>query len=579
MLLQGFRVRMYRSIRDSGFVPVFPLTALVGRHQSGKTSLLRALRGLDLDRTSPFSSDQDWPHGSRQPRRSDHVVCSAVFRFDEPSRRRFARDGVIGPGTEGLRVGRSYDGASLVGEWDGARPARNGDEFAPAGPGLEALAREHLPRLLFAESDSLLPGSAHGGALASPGPADEESAIAALSGLLHRAGLRTSELRDGPSRRRLAEASEWIRSMLEGRGLSRGFSLGDDRGRVVPSFEHGGRPVPADRLPRDVRFRLTLDLRIAAALEASDRRIVLLLDGPGRSFRREAQPRMRALFDDYVRRGHTVVYTSRLPFRIELQHSEQVLVLAPTREGAMVDPSRHDPDPELAVRAALGMTGRTSFTVDDMNLVVEGDSDARILGALNALLRRSGEHGLPPDVTVTSAQGAEEVAAVSTFLGRQGLGVIALFDSDGAGATGKRRLREAARDGAPMDRLEFLQLARAADIEHESAAIEDLFRMDDYMAAARSVCDREEAAIIDRVAEDPGGNPAARLSRAFEAAGRRFPKGKVIDQLVEWLDGMSTIDELPPPMTGRVHRLMGAIRAAADRLRSPSESAGEEGDR
>lgn len=43
MFLKAFRVQMYKCILDSGWIEVSPLTVLIGKNESGKTSLLNAL--------------------------------------------------------------------------------------------------------------------------------------------------------------------------------------------------------------------------------------------------------------------------------------------------------------------------------------------------------------------------------------------------------------------------------------------------------------------------------------------------------------------------------------------------------
>ena len=47
MDLIKFRVTMYKGIIDSGWVDVDRLTVLVGKNESGKTSLLKALHKLN----------------------------------------------------------------------------------------------------------------------------------------------------------------------------------------------------------------------------------------------------------------------------------------------------------------------------------------------------------------------------------------------------------------------------------------------------------------------------------------------------------------------------------------------------
>jgi hypothetical protein len=533
------------------------------------------LRTLDPGLGAPLSSERDWPYGSRQPCTPEHVVCSALLRFEEAEQAELEAQGALAPDLRGLRIDRTYEGTRRVYPWNGesAGEALLGQEGGPETSELDSLLAERFPRFLFAEHDSLLPGSLSGDVLADPIPGSEELGVAALSRLLQQAGLTPAELREGVSSRRLFAAEQALRDRLATRSLCAGLSLQSDRGRLVVHVEHGGVAVPSERLPRRRRYQLTLELRIVDALENSKRHVMLLLDGPARSFRRDERALMRRMLDDYVSRGLGVIYTSRLPFQVELQHSEQVLVLAPSREGAMVEAGLHDPARTLSVRAALGMTGRTSFTVNDLNLVVEGTSDARILRTLDELLRGCEEAGLPEDLTLTSAQGAEEVAAVSTFLARQGLGVIALFDSDSAGLKGSQHLLESARERPYMERLEVLHLGPAAGLDLETAAIEDLFPEEFYMRVARSVCGRETERLVSRVSDLSDGNPAARLSRAFEASGRRFPKGRVMHQLEAKLEAVETLEDLPPGMLERVRHLMESIRVAADRLRSQNHDA------
>ena len=47
MELKSFRVRNFRSINDSGEIEVSRITALLGRNESGKSNILRALHSLN----------------------------------------------------------------------------------------------------------------------------------------------------------------------------------------------------------------------------------------------------------------------------------------------------------------------------------------------------------------------------------------------------------------------------------------------------------------------------------------------------------------------------------------------------
>ena len=47
MKLKRFRIQKYKCIHDSGWIEVGSLTALAGKNESGKTSLLKALQKIN----------------------------------------------------------------------------------------------------------------------------------------------------------------------------------------------------------------------------------------------------------------------------------------------------------------------------------------------------------------------------------------------------------------------------------------------------------------------------------------------------------------------------------------------------
>ncbi len=54
MKLSAFRIQRYKSILESGWIEVSPLTVLVGKKESGKTTELRALHKFN-----PFDPESD----------------------------------------------------------------------------------------------------------------------------------------------------------------------------------------------------------------------------------------------------------------------------------------------------------------------------------------------------------------------------------------------------------------------------------------------------------------------------------------------------------------------------------------
>ena len=79
-----FRVQNYRNIDDSGWIELQRVTALVGRNESGKTALLKALHKFNPASQEPFNPQRDFPrdrftrdfkNGSEWP------ACSVKFEL------------------------------------------------------------------------------------------------------------------------------------------------------------------------------------------------------------------------------------------------------------------------------------------------------------------------------------------------------------------------------------------------------------------------------------------------------------------------------------------------------------------
>jgi len=81
MELLAYRVQMYKCYIDSGWVDVSPLTVLVGKNESGKTALLKALHKFNPFVPEPYSISREWPRGHRDKQSEEQIVCLARFRL------------------------------------------------------------------------------------------------------------------------------------------------------------------------------------------------------------------------------------------------------------------------------------------------------------------------------------------------------------------------------------------------------------------------------------------------------------------------------------------------------------------
>ncbi|HBN8410758.1 TPA: AAA family ATPase [Pseudomonas aeruginosa] len=116
MRLESFRVRNYRSINDSGEIAVAQITALLGRNESGKSNLLRALHSLNpIAGFEALRPIKDFPRHRRLEECTDDTsVLSTTWILDDEDKEALLE--VLPRATEVSQVviGRSYGKSRTV---------------------------------------------------------------------------------------------------------------------------------------------------------------------------------------------------------------------------------------------------------------------------------------------------------------------------------------------------------------------------------------------------------------------------------------------------------------------------------
>lgn len=112
MKLETFRVRNYRSINDSGDIDVSRITALLGRNESGKSNLLRALHSLNpIEGFSALKPIKDFPrHRRLEECTEDMPVLSTTWILSEDDKSALLEILPRATEVERVTIGRSYQG-------------------------------------------------------------------------------------------------------------------------------------------------------------------------------------------------------------------------------------------------------------------------------------------------------------------------------------------------------------------------------------------------------------------------------------------------------------------------------------
>jgi len=117
MELKSFRIRNFRSINDSGEIDVSRITALLGRNESGKSNVLRALHSLNpADGFKALNPIKDFPRHLKLSECDENTpVVDSTWQLSEYEQRHLAEIWPAAEGVSEITVGRRYGDTRYVG--------------------------------------------------------------------------------------------------------------------------------------------------------------------------------------------------------------------------------------------------------------------------------------------------------------------------------------------------------------------------------------------------------------------------------------------------------------------------------
>lgn len=657
---------MYKGILDSGWVDVNSLTVFVGKNESGKTSLLKALHKLNPYTPEPYIMAKEWPRGRRRGRDEAQEVCRAKFQLSNREKSDLAQIAEQENFPDTVEVSRNYAGdleINFEGEIlsdkyhpddvDNAFDALPGfqDEFGSQFKQraeecikearlfvhekrfaeLMELAEKHDLLLRQVISPSEPPQQIENNYISQyvaglgqliqtlePLPSIQskvhEYVINHLPTFIYMDDYRVfsgtaqlNEIKAGRDRDRLTEEDKTFLTILNLSNLDldelvqlgqgdvasieqRQYDLDDGAATLTAEIsdrlrqrtyevayrtdgshfltfvkdDHDPALIRLEERSKGFQWFFSFDLMFMHETKGTFEGCVVLLDEPGLHLHPEAQKDLLLRLEEYAK-GNMLLYTTHLPFMIDLNHPDRIRVLKETDDNSIVvtrNFAEGPPEARFVLQAALGMDASQSLLFARRNLVVEGVNDYWILTELSNLLQRDGEKGLPEDVRVTPGAGASQAVHVTTLMIGQNLSVVALFDSDNAGRAARDKLVKNWITRYTTANAEVILLGDAIEAASDFA-LEDLFPEDFIIDIVKDVYSRELASVsIDEITLQGEDILWKRIERFMKEKGIEINKGPIATRWQKKLSNMKDTTDLPNETKEKAIKLFQAIRNA-----------------
>ena len=665
MDLISFRVTMYKGILDSGWVNVNQLTVLVGKNESGKTSLLKALHKLNPYTPEPYVMAKEWPRGRWGERNKEQEVCRAKFQLSGEEKSALAKIAEREKFPDTIEVSRNYAGNLKIDfEEDILSNKRHpddidnalnilpqlqdefGDPFkqcveecikevkilaheerfaelielvpkhesllrqasSPSIPpqqfessfisqyiaGLQQLIQtleplpttqskvheyvhNHLPTFIYMDDYRTFRGTAQLDEIKSHqdnNSLTEEDKTFLM--ILNLSGLDLDnlvELGQGDAETRkqrqfnLAEGAATLTRLISERLRQRNYEVEYDvDGQDFFTFikdDHDPSLIQLEERSKGVKWYFSFDLMFMHESKETFEGCVILLDEPGLHLHPEAQKNLLVGLEEYAK-GNTLLYTTHLPFMLDLNHPDRIRVLKETDNSIVVttDLVESPPEAKFVLQAALGMDASQSLLIADRNLVVEGVHDYYILAGLSNWLKQNEEEGLPEDVRITPGTSASEAVHVATLMIGQRLNVVALFDSDDEGRRAKDKLVKKWLTQYTETHTEAILLGDAIGTSGDFE-LEDLFSDDFIIGIVEEVYSKQLAnAEVDEIVLEDEGMIWKRIKDFMKDKGIQINKGTLAKRLRQKLSNMQDANELPDETKEKAIKLFQKIREA-----------------
>lgn len=597
MKFEGFQVKNFRNIIDSGWITANQITAFVGQNEAGKSNLFEALYCLNpIIEGADYNLDEDWPVDKWEGRKNGggSLVCKAQFLLTSDEILNLAETALIKPpvaeGAEAPPPPKLPLEARIV-LWKGfghstrfqvhgfTEKSLNEDEakkWAQANVPKFVYIRDYEMSGAQIELDQLKQRWDNVGKDNRHKLSNEDQTILIILDLANidlDDFLKKGQSSEGRTVRSFDKrsASKYLTNQFANlwRQKSVEFDIEID-GPTLNIFAEDtalGMPVRLHRRSTGFRWYVSFAWKFTHATNGDYEGCVLLLEEPGVHLHFSGQRDLLKVFERLSEKN-TILYTTHLASMVELANPERVRIvesrdnhLAITQ--GIVSSQR---EPMAVIEQSLGITGDQSGLLSNRQvLIVEGGDDAVILHKLSGLLVADGKEGLSDRIYMWPAHGASKTPMYAGFAIGQGWDAGVLLDNDNAGNAAKAKIDElyvSKLAAEKQKRFRSFMLGKVIGTKKTDFAIEDMFPDKFYVDCVNTTFGL--AIKLEDLPEDGSDMITKRVECVLKAkhGHSALDKRNVMGEMWRLFDTWKTVSDLPAGTAVKAEKLFKTINAA-----------------
>jgi len=312
--------------------------------------------------------------------------------------------------------------------------------------------------------------------------------------------------------------------------------------------------VNLDERSRGLKWFFSFYITFAADTKnGSSSNAILLLDEPGLYLHALSQgDLLRHFSTDF---SNQIIYSTHSPFMVPTENLDAIRTVNIGQDTGTVvtnDPTG-DSRTLFPIQAALGYSLSQSLFVGLNNLIVEGVTDYWMLSSASSYLESIGKTGLPKELTITPAGGAQKIPYMVSLLAAERLQVLALFDEEKQ----SRATRDELVKAKVIKDSNIVFVSEGFDPVAAEADTEDLFEASVYDALVMESYAKE---LIGKTLKMNAHIPriVKRYEEAFADLGMQFHKTRPARLLINKMATDAAI-MIPAPSVERFERLFAKI--------------------